>query len=119
GLRRHGRALQRACRNAGEGEERQVREDDRHGRIPLETNTVERSIRPVAMLRKNQNFMQTLDGMNAVATCLSAAETARLNGIDLEEWLNDYSAAACKHAYAKGWTQACREGKDPNKKIQK
>jgi len=63
------------------------------------------------MLRKNQNFMQTLDGMNAVATCLSAAETARLNGIDLEEWLNDYSAAACKHAYAKGWTQACREGK--------
>lgn len=71
------------------------------------------------MLRKNQNFMQTLDGMNAVATCLSAAETARLNGIDLEEWLNDYSAAAYKHAYAKGWTQAYREGKDPNKKIQK
>ena len=59
------------------------------------------------------------DGMNAVATCLSAAETARLNGIDLEEWLNDYSAAAYKHAYAKGWTQAYREGKDPNKKIQK
>jgi len=95
---------------------RQFLED---GRIPLETNTVERSIRPVAMLRKNQNFMQTLDGMNAVATCLSAAETARLNGIDLEEWLNDYSAAAYKHAYAKGWTQAYREGKDPNKKIQK
>ena len=43
---------------------RQFLED---GRIPLETNTVERSIRPVAMLRKNQNFMQTLDGMNAVA----------------------------------------------------
>ena len=95
---------------------RQFLED---GRIPLETNTVERSIRPVAMLRKNQNFMQTLDGMNAVATCLSAAETARLNGIDLEEWLNDYSAAAYKHAYAKGWTQAYHEGKDPNKKIQK
>ena len=89
------------------------------GRIPLETNTVERAIRPVAILRKNQNFMQTLEGADAVATCISLAETAKLNGIDLEKWLNDYSAAAFRHAYAKGWTKAYREGKDPYKKIQK
>lgn len=89
------------------------------GRIPLETNTVERSIRPVAMLRKNQNFMQTLDGMNTVATCLSVTETAKLNGIDMMAWLNDYCSAAYRYAYAKGWTQAYRAGKDPNRKIQK
>ncbi|KAB7649370.1 transposase [Sutterella faecalis] len=89
------------------------------GRIPLETNTVERAIRPVAILRKNQNFMQTVEGADAVATCISMAETAKLNDIDLEKWLNAYSAAAFRHAYAKGWTKAYREGKDPYKKIQK
>ena len=91
------------------------------GRVPLETNTVERGIRPMAVLRKNQGFVQSIDGAKTLAMCMSLAETAKLNGIDVEEWLNDMSKAAFKHAYEKQWTYWYTNEeapKNPNRKIQ-
>ena len=54
------------------------------GRIPLDTNAVERAIRPFVIGRRNWLFADTPAGATASARLYSLVETAKANG--LEPW---------------------------------
>jgi transposase len=59
------------------------------GRIEIDSNTVERSIRPLALNRKNALFAGSDDGGDHWAVIASMIETAKLNGINPQIWLTD------------------------------
>ena len=52
------------------------------GRIALDTNAVERCIRPFVIGRKNWLFADTPKGAKASANLYSLVETAKANGLD-------------------------------------
>jgi hypothetical protein len=52
------------------------------GRIPIDTNAVERSIRPFAVGRRNWLFADTPSGAQASANLYSLIETAKANGVE-------------------------------------
>ena len=52
------------------------------GRLPLDTNLVENSIRPFALGRRNWLFADTPGGAQASAHLYSIIETAKANGLD-------------------------------------
>lgn len=53
----------------------------------VNSNTVERAIRPIALNRKNALFAGSDDGGHNWAIIASLIETAKLNGVDLLAWL--------------------------------
>src|SRR3712207_2166776 len=57
------------------------------GRIELDTNTVERTIRPVVLSRKNALFASGDDGGARWATVASLVETCKLNGVEPQRYL--------------------------------
>ena len=59
------------------------------GRIELDTNIVERSMRPVALTRKNALFAGHDDGAENWACIASLIETCKLQGIDPQAYLAD------------------------------
>ncbi len=59
------------------------------GRVDLDTNSVERSIRPVALGRKNALFAGGDEGARRWAVVGSLVETAKLNGVEPYAWLRD------------------------------
>lgn len=59
------------------------------GRIEIDTNTVERSIRPIALNRKNALFAGSDEGGANWAIIASLFETAKLNSVNPHAWLAD------------------------------
>jgi hypothetical protein len=59
------------------------------GRIELDTNPVERAIRPVALGRKNHLFAGSDGGAERWATVCSLITTAKLNGVEPFAYLRD------------------------------
>jgi hypothetical protein len=59
------------------------------GRIELDTNTVERAIRPVTLGRKNHLFAGSDGGANRWATVCSLITTAKLNNVEPFAYLKD------------------------------
>jgi hypothetical protein len=59
------------------------------GRVELDSNTVERSIRPLTLNRKNALFAGSDDGGDDWAVIASLIETAKLNRVDPQAWLAD------------------------------
>ena len=59
------------------------------GRLELDTNTVERAIRPIALGRKNSLFAGSDGGARHWAVVASLVATAKLNGIEPQAWLTD------------------------------
>ena len=59
------------------------------GRIELDTNPVERAIRPVALGRKNHLFAGSDGGGARWATVCSLIETCKLNGVAPYAYLRD------------------------------
>jgi hypothetical protein len=59
------------------------------GRIELDTNTVERAIRPVMLGRKNHLFAGSDGGANRWATVCSLITTAKLNDVEPFAYLTD------------------------------
>jgi hypothetical protein len=59
------------------------------GRIELDTNPVERAIRPVALGRKNHLFAGSDGGAERWATVSSLITTAKLNGVEPFAYLRD------------------------------
>ena len=57
------------------------------GRIDLDTNPVERAIRPIALGRKNSLFAGSEGGAARWAIVASLIETAKLNGVEPFAWL--------------------------------
>jgi uncharacterized linocin/CFP29 family protein len=59
------------------------------GRIDLDTNSVERAVRSVALSRKNALFAGCDEGAENWAAIASLIETCKLNGIDPQRYLTD------------------------------
>ena len=59
------------------------------GRIEIDSNTVERSIRPIALNRKNALFAGSDAGAEHWATIASLIETAKLNNVEPMAYLTD------------------------------
>nr|WP_132011046.1 IS66 family transposase [Camelimonas lactis] len=59
------------------------------GRVEIDSNVVERSIRPIALNRKNALFAGSDGGGEHWATIASLIETAKLNGVDPYLYLAD------------------------------
>ena len=57
------------------------------GRIEIDNNTVERSIRPLALTRKNALFAGSDGGAGHWAVIASLIETCKLNGVDPQVYL--------------------------------
>jgi len=57
------------------------------GRVELDTNVVEREIRPVALTRKNALFAGSDRGAEHWAVLASLIGTAKLNGVEPHVWL--------------------------------
>ena len=68
------------------------------GRIELDNNTVDRTIRPIALNRKNALFAGHDAGAENWAVIASLIETCKLNAIDPHAWLDStLSAIATGH----------------------
>lgn len=57
------------------------------GRLELDNNICERSIRPIALGRKNYLFMGSKAGGEAAAIAYTLIETAKMNDVDPEAWI--------------------------------
>lgn len=68
-----------------------------HGFLELDNNTAERSMRPIAIGRKNYLFMGSDRGGKSTAIAYTLIETAKLNGIDPQAWLTDVLGRIADH----------------------
>ena len=68
-----------------------------HGGLELDNNTAERSMRCVALGRKNYLFVGSEDGGKAAAIAYTLIETAKLNGVDPQAWLTYVLARIAEH----------------------
>jgi transposase len=59
-----------------------------HGRIEIDNNTVERTIRPIALNRKNALFAGHDAGAKNWAVIASLIETCKMNSVDPHAWLS-------------------------------
>jgi transposase len=59
------------------------------GRLELDTNSIERAIRPIALGRKNSLFAGSDGGACHWAIVASLVATAKLNGVEPQAWLTD------------------------------
>lgn len=59
------------------------------GRIEIDSNTVERSMRPIALSRKNALFAGSDEGAQNWAAIASLIETCKLNAVNPHAWLSD------------------------------
>ena len=59
------------------------------GRIELDTNSVERAMRPVALSRKNSLFAGSDEGGENWACLASLIETCKLNGVNPQTYFTD------------------------------
>jgi transposase len=71
------------------------------GRIEIDSNTVKRSMRPVALSRKNALFAGSDEGGENWAAVASLVETCKLNGVDPQRYLADMLTRLVD-----GWPQA-------------
>lgn len=58
-----------------------------HGEIEISNNQVENAIRPIVVGRKNWLFSDTPEGAKSSAMIYSIIETAKANGLNVEDWL--------------------------------
>src|SRR4051812_27979175 len=59
------------------------------GRIEMDTNTVERVIRPITITRKNALFAGNDGGARHWAIAMTLIQTAKLNGVEPMAYLTD------------------------------
>jgi transposase len=60
-----------------------------HGILELDNNAAERAMRAIALGRKNYLFVGSEAGGKAAAIAYTLIETAKLNGVDPNAWLDD------------------------------
>ena len=63
------------------------------GRIEMDSNTVERTIRPHTLTRKNALFAGSDGGARHWSIAMTLIQTAKLNGIDPMAWLDRRAGA--------------------------
>jgi hypothetical protein len=67
------------------------------GRVEMDSNVVERAIRPLCLSRKNALFASGDDGGRRWADLASLIETCKLNAVDPQAWLADVRARLPDH----------------------
>jgi transposase len=72
-----------------------------NGRIEIDSNIVERAIRPQTITRKNALFAGSDGGGRTWATVATLLTTAKMNGVDPNAWLNQ-----TLQRIANGWPNA-------------
>ncbi len=72
-----------------------------HGFLELDNYTVERSMRPIALGRKNYLFMGSQGSGKAAAIAYTLIETAKLNGVGPHAWLTDVLGRIADHGITK------------------
>ena len=72
-----------------------------HGFLELDDNTAERSMRPIALGRKNYLFMGSEGGGKSAAIAYTLIETVKLNGVDPQAWLTDVLGRIAEHKITK------------------
>ena len=73
----------------------------KNGFLELDNNTAERSMRPIALGRKNYLFMGSERGGKSAAIAYTLIETAKLNGVDPQAWLTDTLGRIADHKISK------------------
>lgn len=68
-----------------------------HGILEIDNNSAERSMRCVALGRKNYLFMGSERGGQSAAIAYTLIETAKLNGVDPQAWLTDVLSRIADH----------------------
>lgn len=68
-----------------------------NGKLELNNNICERSIRPVTLGRKNHLFMGSKGGGDAAAIAYTLVETCRMNNVEPEAWLRWVLARVAEH----------------------
>ena len=68
-----------------------------HGFLEADNNSAERSMRCVALGRKNYLFMGSERGGQSAAIAYTLIETAKLNGVDPQAWLTDVLSRIADH----------------------
>ena len=68
-----------------------------HGFLELDNNSAERSMRCVALGRKNFLFVGSENGGKSAAIAYTLIETAKLNGVDPQAWLTDTLSRIADH----------------------
>ncbi len=68
-----------------------------NGFLELDNNTAERSMRCIALGRKNYLFMGSEGGGKSAAIAYTLIETAKLNGVDPQAWLTDVLGRIADH----------------------
>ena len=77
------------------------------GRLKLDNNICERSIRPVAPGRKNCLFPGSVGGGEAAAIAYALIETAEMNNVDPQAWLTWVLERVADHGLTPS-TNLCR-----------
>jgi len=68
-----------------------------HCIVELDNNSAERSIRCVALGRKNYLFMGSKGGGKSAAIAYTLIKIAKLNGVDPQAWLTDVLSRIAGH----------------------
>ena len=91
---------------------RELRRFLEDGRIPIDNNACERSIRPIAIGRRNWLFAGSMRGGRAAAMVFSLAESCRLAGVDPLDYFADvlvrvggYSASKVDDLLPENWAR--------------
>ena len=72
-----------------------------HGFLELDNNAAGRSMRPIALGRKNYLFMGSEGGGKSAAIAYTLIETAKLNGVNPQAWLTDVLGRISEHKITK------------------
>ena len=59
-----------------------------NGKLEADNNSAERAVKPVAIGRKNYLFVGSEGGGRAAAIAYTLIETAKMNGVNPQEWLS-------------------------------
>ncbi|MFQ5566796.1 MAG: IS66 family transposase [Paracoccaceae bacterium] len=68
-----------------------------HGFLEADNNSAERSMKPIALGRKNFLFVGSEGGGKSAAIAYTLVETAKLNGVDPQAWLTDVLGRIAEH----------------------
>ena len=68
-----------------------------HGFLEADNNSAERSMKPIALGRKNSLFVGSEGGGKSAAIAYTLIETAKLNGVDPQAWLTDVLGRIAGH----------------------
>ena len=68
-----------------------------HGFLEFDNNKAERSMRPIALGRKNYLFMGSEGDGKSAAIAYTLIETAKLNGVDPQVWLSNVLGRIADH----------------------